>query len=112
MSKATSPTTKLRVHLHVTDSKWNRNIVGTNRLLISTGLLGTIPFGTGSKWIWIGRERKKKLEVRSSKTSDWHTSSALLLFSCSPARQLTPAQLSCITSKSNRSRGKAVQKSI
>ena len=49
----------------------------------------------GSKWARLGK--------RSSKKSDWHTSSALLLFPCTPANQLSLAQFSNINSKWNRS---------
>ena len=43
-------------------------------------------------------------EKGSSKKSDLRASSALLLFSCTPARQLTPTQLSYISTTWNRSR--------
>ena len=52
-----------------------------------------------SKWVRIGSER-------GSMKSDWRASSALPLFSCTTARQMSPAQFSCISSKWKRSRRK------
>ena len=44
------------------------------------------------KWVWIGNDR-------SWKRSDWCAFSALLLFSCTPARKMSPAQFSSFSSK-------------
>ena len=54
-----------------------------------------------SKWVRIGGEK-------SSKKGDWLTSSALLLFSYTPARQMSLTQFSSISSKWNQSRGNAM----
>ena len=46
----------------------------------------------------MGPDRNKtKKELRSAKKSSWHASSVLLLFSCTPARQLSHSQFSTIS---------------
>ena len=47
-----------------------------------------------SKWVRLGYER-------SSKKSNWRVSSALLIFSCAPTRQMSPAQLRAAVSNGN-----------
>ena len=39
----------LRLHFHGTRSNWNHNILGTERLHFSTGLLGTVPLRTANR---------------------------------------------------------------
>ena len=40
----------LRQHFHGTDSNRNRDIPGADRPRVSTGLLGTVPFGTAIRF--------------------------------------------------------------